>query len=530
MAHATHLAQHRPDETGMEGDDREIRPERPTGYAWYGLGVLVLVYMLNFIDRQILSILANDIKADLKLGDDDLGFLYGTAFAIFYALFGIPLGRLADGWNRVKLLSLGLTLWSMMTVISGFARNAATLTFARIGVGIGEATASPCAYSLIADWFPARSRGTAIGIYSAGLFIGSGLSLFLGGAIVEGWNAAYPVGGPLGLVGWQAAFIGVGLPGLLLALWVLSLREPVRGAIDGLPAPGDAKPWRLFVGELVEIIPPFTLIAAARRGARALLFNLAGAGSIGAICVVLAVIGDNFQQFLLLGIGYYAVFSWACGLRERDRATFSLTWGSPAFMGIVIAYGAISFVGYAVTYWAAPYAERSFAVDKASLGLLLGAPAAVGGFLGVILGGRLADMLQARFAAGRMMVVAIALALPVPIVLFGYSTTDPGQFYVLAFAVQFATATALGAAGAASQALVLPQMRGVATGIFFLGTALIGLGLGPFAAGAVSEASGSLATGVKATLIAAPVGLACLLIAIRAAPAAMARKMELSSR
>ncbi|HZF45095.1 MAG TPA: MFS transporter, partial [Sphingomonadaceae bacterium] len=130
--------------------------EKPAGpYGWYALGVLVLVYMLNFIDRQILSILANDIKADLGLSDADLGFLYGTAFAIFYALFGVPLGRLADGWHRVRLLSLGLTLWSLMTTLSGFARNGATLALARIGVGVGEATATPCAYSLIADWFPA---------------------------------------------------------------------------------------------------------------------------------------------------------------------------------------------------------------------------------------------------------------------------------------------------------------------------------------------------------------------------------------
>ena len=111
-----------------------------SAYAWYALGVLVLVYMLNFIDRQILSILANDIKADLGLRDDQLGFLYGTAFAIFYALFGVPLGRLADGSNRVRLLTIGLGLWSFMTALSGFARNAATLAFARIGVGVGEAS------------------------------------------------------------------------------------------------------------------------------------------------------------------------------------------------------------------------------------------------------------------------------------------------------------------------------------------------------------------------------------------------------
>jgi len=501
--------------------------EKPaSAYGWYALGVLVLVYMLNFIDRQILSILANDIKADLGLTDADLGFLYGTAFAVFYSLFGIPLGRLADGWHRVRLLTMGLALWSLMTAVSGLARNATALTLARVGVGVGEATASPCAYSLIADWFPARMRGLAIGIYSSGLFIGSGLSLLIGGAIVEGWNSAWPQGGPLGLVGWQAAFMGVGLPGLLLALWVYSLREPVRGAIDGLPTEGDRNPWRVFGEQLLELLPPFTLIGAARRGSRGLAVNLLGAAIIAALAWVLASLTGNVQQFLFLAIGFYAVFSWACALRERDRPTFALTWGSPAFMAIVIAYAAECFVGYSVTYWAAPYAERIFMVDKASLGLLIGAPAALGGFLGVILGGKLADTLQARLAAGRVLVVGFALIAPVPIVLAGYSTGDVTLFYVLAFAVQFVTSSALGAAAAASQALVLPRMRGTATGIFFLGITLLGLGFGPFMAGYVSELSGDLATGVKSTLIGAPIGLAALAVAIRFAPRGASRVID----
>ena len=112
---------------------------RVPAYSWYALSVLVLVYVLNFVDRQILSILANDIKADLGVDDAFLGFLYGTAFAIFYALFGIPLGKLADSWHRVRLMTIGLGLWSLMTAASGFAKNAAMLSGARVGVGIGEA-------------------------------------------------------------------------------------------------------------------------------------------------------------------------------------------------------------------------------------------------------------------------------------------------------------------------------------------------------------------------------------------------------
>jgi len=171
-------------------------------YSWYALGVLVLVYVLNFVDRQILSILAEDIKRDLHLNDADLGFLYGTAFGVFYALFGIPLGRLADNWRRIRLMTLGLSLWSAMTALSGLAVNKAMLSAARVGVGVGEATASPAAYSLISDWFPRRRRATALAIYSSGIYIGGGASLGIGGLIVQRWDAAFPQGGPFGLAGW----------------------------------------------------------------------------------------------------------------------------------------------------------------------------------------------------------------------------------------------------------------------------------------------------------------------------------------
>lgn len=502
---------------GGSGTDRETAQAVPA-YSWYALGVLFLVYLLNFVDRQILSILANDIKADLGLTDADLGFLYGTAFAIFYALFGIPLGRLADGWHRTRLLAIGLGLWSLMTALSGFARNAATLTVARIGVGVGEATSAPCAYSLISDMFPKRLRGTALGIYSAGLFTGSGLSLLIGGSIVEAWNRAYPHNAPLGLAGWQAAFLAVGVPGLVMALWVLSLREPTRGAMDGMVATGDERPFAEFVDQLGRLIPPFTLLAAARRGPRALAVNLSGAAGLMLLAWWLSAVTGNNQQFWFLGVGFYALFSWASALSVRDRATFDATWGSAAFMGIVVGYGMICFLGYSVSYWAAPYAERAFALGKADLGLLIGAPNALGGFLGVILGGRLADYLHLRHAAGRTMVLWIALVGAVPAIAIGYSTASVTVFLVCNFFAQFATSSALGAGAAATQALVEPRMRGVATAIYFLGATLLGLALGPFTAGFISEATGSLATGVLATLVVVPLGIGAVAVAVRRTP------------
>lgn len=500
--------------------------EQPVNaYSWYVLGVLVLVYILNFIDRQILSILANDIKADLGLSDADLGFLYGTAFAVFYALFGIPLGRLADSWRRVRLMSLGLSLWSLMTAVSGFAPNGTALTAARIGVGVGEATASPAAYSLISDLFPRRLRATALAIYSSGLYLGGGLSLLIGGVIVQRWNAAYPGGGPLGLAGWQAAFLAVGLPGLLLALWVATLREPVRGAIDGLPTPSDPKPFRGFASELLDVIPPFTLLGAARRGHRALGANLLAAALCAAAAWLLTkLIGAaTWQQWTFLGVGVYAVFCWSSALRARDLPTFKLIWGSPAFLCTTLGYGMVAFTAYAASYWGAPYAERVYAVSKADLGWAIGAPGAVAGFLGVIIGGRIADMLDARFANGRVMVVMFGLLAPVAPLIGAYTADSFTNFAILSFVAQMLSASALGAAAAASQGLVLPRMRGTATATFFLATTLVGLALGPFMAGYVSATNGDdLAMGVLSTLAVVPIGLALLLAALKLVPQATA--------
>lgn len=508
-------------------------------YSWYALGVLVLVYVLNFVDRQILSILANDIKADLGVDDAYLGFLYGTAFAVFYSLFGIPLGKLADSWKRTRLLAIGLGLWSTMTALSGFAKNATVLTVARIGVGVGEATASPSAYSLISDWFPARLRATALAIYSSGLYIGGGVSIWIGALIVENWNAAYPGGGPLGLAGWQAAFLAVGIPGLLLALWVLSLKEPIRGAIDGLPTPENPAPFSGFLRELVEVIPPFTLIGATLRGVRALALNLVGLAFFGGAALGLSQLvpasanlipgfaDGSFMisdQWLFLAVGYYAVFSWAMGLKARDLPTFRLTWGSPAFLCVILGYGAVAFMAYANSYWGAPYAERMLGASKSELGLLLGAPGAVAGFLGVVLGGRVADFLHQRRPNGRILVIMFGLLAPVPIVYGAFSTDTVPAFYILSFLANMLTASALGAAAASSQALVLPRMRGVATATFFLATTLVGLGLGPFMAGYVSATNGDdLSAGVISTLIVTPFGFALLVGALILFPRAMSQ-------
>ena len=513
----------------------EFQEPKATGYSWYVLSVLVVVYILNFIDRQILSILAVDIKADLGLTDADMGFLGGAAFAVFYALFGIPLGRLADNWSRVKLLSIGLALWSTMTALSGFARDQMTLTFARMGVGVGEATASPTAYSLISDYFPKKQRATALAIYSSGLYIGGGVSLFIGALIVKAWNTAYPGGGPLGLVGWQAAFLAVGIPGLLVALWVASLREPVRGAMDGVASPSSPAPFRQFAQDLSTIVPPFTLIGAWQRGPAALAINIGFAAAIAAFAWWMIELTGNLPQWSAVGLGYYAVFSWACTLRARDSATFRLIWGTPAFICTTLGYGLVALAAYALAFWSAPYAEIVLGLPKQELAFWLGANGAISGFVGVILGGRIADSLRAKNPAGRILMIIFGVVAPIVPIWVGYTTDNTTLFYVMNFLAGMFGATALGAAAATTQDLVLPRMRGTATAAFFLGTTLVGLSFGPYMVGQISDLAGTivdgkpvgdLRTGILSLIGVAPIALILLLYAYRAVPQAEATIVE----
>ena len=195
--------------------------------------MLFLGYVVNFVDRSILSILLEPIKAELVLNDTQLGLLGGLAFALFYTSLGIPIAALADRWNRVKILSIAMVIWSGMTALCGLAQNFIMLLLARIGVGVGEAGASPPSHSIISDYFPVENRATALSIYALGIPVGSMI-----GNAVGGWGAEE--------LGWRHTFILVGLPGILIALLIwFTLREPPRGMADRVstasveaPAPG----------------------------------------------------------------------------------------------------------------------------------------------------------------------------------------------------------------------------------------------------------------------------------------------------
>ncbi len=195
--------------------------------ARYGLSLLTVLYMFNFIDRQIMAILLPSIKAEFQVADWVLGALSGTAFGLFYITLGVPIARLADRMNRRNLISAAVGIWSIMTAACGLAANIWHLALARIGVGVGEAGLSPPAYSMIADYYPPEKRAGAMGIYSLGISAGIMLAFIAGGWVAQN-------------IGWREAFFIVGLPGLLLAvLFRFTVREPVRGAADNIADAGD---------------------------------------------------------------------------------------------------------------------------------------------------------------------------------------------------------------------------------------------------------------------------------------------------
>jgi MFS family permease len=223
------------------------------GYAWYVVLVLVVCYTLSFIDRQILSLLVGPMKRDLGLSDTRVGLLQGLAFALFYTIMGLPLGRLADTKNRRNLITIGIAFWSVMTMLCSAARSFGTLFLSRIGVGVGEATLSPGAFSIITDYFPRERLGRALSLYSMGIFIGSGLALIVGGSVVQMTAKMPAIDVPiLGMIAsWRFTFLIVGVPGLLIALWALTIKEPLR---KNLLMNKDGAPSRLSTAQVIEQI------------------------------------------------------------------------------------------------------------------------------------------------------------------------------------------------------------------------------------------------------------------------------------
>jgi MFS family permease len=207
--------------------------QRTSAYAWYALGLLTLVYVLNFLDRTLIYILFTPIKKEMAFSDLQLALLGTTSFVIFYTALGIPFGRLSDRLVRKNMIGYGLLIWSLFSGLTGFAKGFWTLFFCRVMVGVGEATLGPAALSLLSDYFPPRRRATVQAIYSSGIAVGAGLAFFLGG-----WVGQH--------LGWRWAFYLLGFPGLFIALLVFLLKEKPRGQTEATTVQYTSKDWKIL--------------------------------------------------------------------------------------------------------------------------------------------------------------------------------------------------------------------------------------------------------------------------------------------
>jgi len=379
-------------------------PTYSTAYLRYALGLLTVIYVVNFVDRQILAILLEPIKQELGLSDAQLGIMTGTAFGIFYATLGVPIARLADIFPRKTVIAASLALWSGMTALCGTASGYATLLAYRIGVGVGEAGGSPPSHSIISDYFPPARRATALGVFSLGVPLGILVGFAAGGWLEES-------------LGWRRAFLVVGLPGLALAVLAqLTLREPSRGHSEGhaAAAPGEAAP--------------------------------------------------------------------------SARQVFETLWEARSFRHLAFASGLYAFVGYATVNWAPAFLVRSHQMSSGEIGTWLAMIFGLGGGVGVVLGGVAADRWAERDARGRAWVPMLAMFASLPFGPVVYTAESTAVALAFLTVPAFLGLMYQAPAFAVTQSLVAPAMRATAAAVLLFVVNIIGLALGPFAAGALSDA------------------------------------------
>ncbi len=323
------------------------KPLFSSGYKSAVLGLLVLAYTFNFIDRTIVATIGQAIKVDLKITDTQLGLLGGLSFAVLYTLLGIPIARLAERWNRVSIVSLALVAWSGFTVACGFAGNFVQLLALRVGVGVGEAGCSPPAHSLISDYFEPRRRASALSIYAVGIPLGAMIGAVAGGWLAKTW-------------GWRVAFMVVGAPGVLMALAVkLAIREPPRGHSD----PPERPILASDVAAHAVASPSGSWIWTEMKELAAV-----AAGLFGQWPVLNMVLGVTLASFGGYGTGQFAppYFVRAFGL---DYATVGLIFGLIGGFSALIG----TLAGGFVTDWAGKRGARWYALVPA-IGLAIATP------------------------------------------------------------------------------------------------------------------------------------------------------------
>lgn len=510
--------------------------------SWYVLILLTLISAVSLLDRQVITILAVDIKRDLGMNDSEIGLVYGTFFAVFYALFSIPLGRLADGWVRTRQVALSLTAWSFATIGCAFAGGFASMSAWRAAVASGEAGAGPAAYSLVADIFPKRRRATAMAVYGASAALGVGLSMLVGGLVVGWWNGRFPGGhGWFGLVGWQAAFIAAALPGFVLAFLVLLVREPVRGQSDGIIQPSEPRPFRRAGLEFMALVPPFTFFNLKALGAGpadwrrafvtlAIILVFIALATAGTLAITppdrLKIYGyvlgvpmtSHLIQWTVVGFGSYAALSWIQAQRFRDPASHAVMWSSPAFIALLVVASVNLMINYGYTAFLAPYAIQHYGLPPEVVGPKVGIAAMIAGGSGTILGGVIADLARRYSPIGRMWVLLFTTVLPLPLVFVTFAQPTLDGFVLWFFISSIILTGWLPCCIATLHDLVLPRMRGAAVAILYLGITIFGMGTGPYLVGLLSDVTGDLGRSIVMMYAASLVVWIAVIVAMRNLP------------
>ncbi|AUX70948.1 MFS transporter [Porphyrobacter sp. HT-58-2] len=369
------------------------------------LWILLTVYIFNFIDRQIVNILAEPIARDLDLSDTQIGLMTGLAFALFYTVLGIPIARFADrpSTNRPRLIAVALALWSAMTALCGLAQNFWQLLLARIGVGVGEAGCTPPAHSLISDIVPPERRSSALAFYSLGIPVGTLLGMIIGGTLAD-------------YVGWREAFVIVGLPGVALAMVVWFVLKDPRRADAAAVLRGQSQPAALPLGQAVAEV-----------------------------------------------------------MKSR------------AFVLLLFAGSAASFLAYGKTTWTTIFFQRTHDLSPGQVGLWFGLLGGLGGMLGTWLGGYLADKFGAKNRRHVLTAPAIGMALAVPLAIAAYHAPSWPLALALLFLPTVFNSFYYGPTYSAAQGLVPLRARAIAAATMLFFQNLIGLGLGPLFFGMLSD-------------------------------------------
>ena len=461
-------------------DTAATAPAKP-GYRYYVLAILVLVYMLNFLDRQIIGILAAPLKAEFGMSDSQFGLLGGIAFASVYSTLAIPLAALADRASRVWIMTGALAVWSSFTALCGVAGSFGQLFLFRMGVGVGEAGGVAPAYSLIADYFPPNQRARALAAFAFGIPLGTAAGTLVGGLLA----ATY---------GWRTAFIVVGLLGLLIApLLRLTVKDPVRGGTDAVKAaaPADAAP----------VASPAPVAGSDKVGRVAAQIML----GLGSALLILAALG----HFAGLAIGNPLVLMFGGLLAVVigisfwvARATASVVMPKPSFWLLAFGAASSSVCGYGVAGWLPLFFMRSFDLTLAQTSWYYSGIALIGGLLGIWGGGMIADKLARRGKGAYPLTPAIAFLISAPCFILAMNSpwliglVLPGggsqvQQLTLAFLI-FLIPTGLnlawlGPITAAVQHIAPAPMRSTASAIFLLINNLLGLAVGFYYFGWMSD-------------------------------------------